>query len=78
MSGEMGQAIEKLGRRTVMSRMDMEKEEARILDRWGYEVVRPLGEGAFSRVLLVRKRSDRLPQHPAERILQSFFSCAKP
>lgn len=59
----MGQAVEKLGRRIVISKMDMEKEEARILNRRGYEVVRPLGEGAFSRVLLVRKRSDRLPQH---------------
>lgn len=54
----MGQVVEKLERGTVMSRMDMEKEEARILNRRGYEVVRTLGEGAFSRVLLVRERMD--------------------
>lgn len=41
-----------------MSGTDMVQEEARILNRWGYEVVRPLGEGAFSRVLLVRERID--------------------
>lgn len=41
-----------------MSRMDMAQEETRILNRWGYEVLRTLGEGAFSRVFLVRERAD--------------------
>lgn len=40
-----------------MNGMDMEQEEYRILDRRGYEVLRTLGEGAFSRVLLVRERT---------------------
>ena len=40
-----------------MSGMDMGQEETRILNRRGYEVLRTLGEGAFSRVLLVRERT---------------------
>lgn len=35
----------------------MEQEENRILIHRGYEVLRTLGEGAFSRVLLVRERT---------------------
>lgn len=36
----------------------MGQEEYGILNRRGYEVLRTLGEGAFSRVLLVRERTD--------------------
>ena len=55
-----------------MSGTDMWQEEYKILNRRGYEVMRQLGEGAFSRVVLVRKRMDRLPQ---SRLAPGIFAC---